>query len=188
MSKVFIATKEGIEVPNYPYGFRLRTTLFDSMEFNSKKGYRHCTQTINPKNNQMNKPKKSTYYPILVRYYDENKHIKSNSFSLDSFESMNRTALFLSKNIELFTNEEREYFHILFLSNIKVCVYAQVAYCGTDSELLLPLVEEQVKLLTSNIKRFDINTFENITFDVERINATKVEGYQPFKRVSTLTA
>lgn len=48
MSAQFIPTNKGIEVKDYPYGFRLKTTLFDSMEFNRKKGYRHITQTINP--------------------------------------------------------------------------------------------------------------------------------------------
>jgi len=50
MSK-YIKTSEVIAVENYPYGFKLRTTLTDSMEFNAKKGYRHVTQTVNPNQN-----------------------------------------------------------------------------------------------------------------------------------------
>lgn len=184
MNTIYIATKQGIEVPNYPYG-RLRCTLFDSMEFNSKKGYRRSKQTINPKTNRMNKPKKSTYFDILVRFYNEENHIKTRVFEVNSFEAINKTALFLSKNIELFSDEERAYLHAIFLRNIKFNVEAQISYCGTDKNLLLPLVEEQIKLLTSNMNRFDINIFENLTFDVEKINATKVENYQPFRIVST---
>ena len=75
-----IPTNQKIEVENYPYGYTLKTTLFDTMEFNPKKGYRHITQTINPKNGRLNAPKKSTYAPLKVRYYDEIGHIKTIGF------------------------------------------------------------------------------------------------------------
>lgn len=71
----FIPTAEKVEVLDYPYGFRLRTTLYDTMEFNPSKGYRHVTQTINPKTNRINNPKKSTYYDFLLRYKNEEGHI-----------------------------------------------------------------------------------------------------------------
>ena len=74
----YIRTNEKIEVNNYPYGFKLKTTLFDYIEFDKKKGFRHCTQTINPKTGRLNNPKKSTYYALLVRYYNEDGHIKCN--------------------------------------------------------------------------------------------------------------
>ena len=53
----YIKTAEKIEVLNYPYGFKLKTTLTDYLEFDAKKGYRHCTQTICPKTGRINKPK-----------------------------------------------------------------------------------------------------------------------------------
>jgi len=65
-----IKTNEKVEVANYPYGYTLKTTLFDTIEFNAKKGYRHVTQTINPKTGKLNAPKKSTYYAFTVRYTD----------------------------------------------------------------------------------------------------------------------
>jgi len=51
------------EVENYPYGFVLKTKKRYSIEQN-KKGCRVIEQTLNPKTNQWNKPKKSTYSPI----------------------------------------------------------------------------------------------------------------------------
>lgn len=55
--KDFISNSRKIIVQNYPYGFKLRTTLYDYIEFDAKKGFRHVTQTINPKNGVLNKPK-----------------------------------------------------------------------------------------------------------------------------------
>jgi hypothetical protein len=86
----YIPSTEKIEVLNYPYGFKLRTTLFDYIEFDKKKGYRHCTQTICPKTNRLNKPKKSTYYPLLLRYYNEAGHIKTVGFDFNGGEAINK--------------------------------------------------------------------------------------------------
>ena len=38
-------------VDNYPYGFTLKTTCYFWVEFNKKRGFRICKQTINPKTN-----------------------------------------------------------------------------------------------------------------------------------------
>lgn len=50
--------------PNYPYG-RLRTEARFSVEFLPKKGFRSVFQTVNPKNNRENAPKKGTYHHFL---------------------------------------------------------------------------------------------------------------------------
>ena len=49
-----------IEVVNYPYG-GLKTKAYFSIEFNEKKGFRSIFQTIDPKTDRLNNPKKSTY-------------------------------------------------------------------------------------------------------------------------------
>ena len=50
-------------VNDYPYGFRLRCKIRYWMEHDAKKGSRFCSQTSNPKRDNLtwNKPKKSTY-------------------------------------------------------------------------------------------------------------------------------
>ena len=53
------------KIENYPYGFRLKTTKRIWIETN-KKGDRINSQTMNPKTNQWNKPKRSTYTAILI--------------------------------------------------------------------------------------------------------------------------
>lgn len=64
------------EVKDYPYGFRLRTSMFYWIETVAKKGDRFCSCTINPKNGRLNAPKKSTFSNIGVMFLDENNHVK----------------------------------------------------------------------------------------------------------------
>lgn len=64
-----------LEVKDYPYGFRLRTSIFYWLETVPKKGDRFCSCTLNPKNGRMNAPKKSTFSNIGCMYADEKGHI-----------------------------------------------------------------------------------------------------------------
>ena len=68
-------------VENYPYGFRLKTTKRYWVESVAKKGDRYITQTINPKNGLWNKPKKSTYSPVVIMLLNEDNHVKYSSLS-----------------------------------------------------------------------------------------------------------
>mgnify|MGYP003145686463 CR=1 FL=1 len=63
-----------IIVENYPYGFK-RTKIRYWVESVKKKGDRFVSQTLNPKTNLWNKPKKSTYGAVNVVYEDEKGHI-----------------------------------------------------------------------------------------------------------------
>jgi len=56
-----------IVVKNYPYG-RLRTLMRYWVESVRKKGDRFCAQTLNPKTQLWNKPKKTTYSAVIVVY------------------------------------------------------------------------------------------------------------------------
>jgi len=84
-----IKTNEVVSVQNYPYGFKLKTTLTDYLEFNPSKGYRHCTSTIDPRNGRQNKPKKGTYSALIVRYYNEDNHIKTIHFDFNGDKEIN---------------------------------------------------------------------------------------------------
>lgn len=59
-------------VDDYPYGFRLRTQIRYWIESNNKRGQRFCSQTLNPKTGRWNKPKKSTYSPVMVMVRNPN--------------------------------------------------------------------------------------------------------------------
>ena len=63
-------------VESYPYG-RKRTQRRSWVESNKTHGDRVCHCTLNPKTQKWNKPKKSTYDPLMFLYVEENTgHIK----------------------------------------------------------------------------------------------------------------
>lgn len=57
-------------VDDYPYGFRLRTQIRYWLE-TTKHGDRFVSQTLNPKTDRWNKPKRSTYCPVGCMYLDD---------------------------------------------------------------------------------------------------------------------
>jgi len=179
----FKPTTEKIISENYPYGFRERTTKTDYLEFNQKKGFRHCSFTINPKTGKQNAVKKGTYYDLLLLATDENGHCKSFALSLNGSEELQRVFDFMSKeeNFKLFTTEQIEYLYMSILMYSKVNAKAQVLYCGTDWEQLKPLYENPINEIIEAIKtKGTENRFNKFVFDWVAINNLKVEGYNPF--------
>ena len=74
-------TEENAKVINdYPYGFRLRTRIRYWIESN-KNGDRFISQTLNPKTNLWNNPKKGTYSDVIVMVEEENGYISYIEFS-----------------------------------------------------------------------------------------------------------
>ena len=72
-----------VKIEDYPYGFKLRTTLYRWIEYKKGKGYRAGSQTIDPRNGRPNKPKYSTYNHYMWLEKDlETGHIHSNSFDI----------------------------------------------------------------------------------------------------------
>ena len=69
--------KNPIIVDNYPYGFK-RTKIRYWVESVKKKGDRFVSQTLNPKTNLWNKPKKSTYQGVIVVFKNEKGYITYN--------------------------------------------------------------------------------------------------------------
>ena len=179
MKKQLIPTTEKVTVENYPYGFSLKTTLTDYVEFDKKKGFRHCTQTINPKTGRLNNPKKSTYYPLLVRYYNELGHIKSMVFDFNGVDEINKGTIFLSENIELFSNEEILYFYGYIYSMAVVSMKCTQIYCGAKLEDIKPLF---IDFLTNCKKGMDSgeNLFYLLQLNKDAIEATKKPDFNPF--------
>jgi hypothetical protein len=177
--KQFIRTNEKIEVLNYPYGFKLRTTLYDYIEFHPKKGYRHVTQTINPKTQRLNAPKKSTYSMLIVRYYNEEGHIKSYHFDFNGKDSINSGAKFINDNFELFTPEEITYLYSTILTMLAVDLKASIIYGGAKLEDLKPLYTHAIESATKGIKE-GINLFNEIYLDTDKIKSFFPENYNPF--------
>jgi hypothetical protein len=76
-------------VDDYPWGFRLRTTIRYWVESKATKngGQRFCSQTINPKTGEWCKPKYSTYSLIVVMYLDEKNHVQWDCLHNYNYES-----------------------------------------------------------------------------------------------------
>lgn len=176
-------TTEKIVSENYPYGFRLKTTKTDYLEFSPKHGFRHCSTTINPKTGRTNNPKKSTYYSIMVLGTDENNHCKSITLDFWDNKRKDETIAFLSNedNFKLFTPQQMQFIYTEFFTYLKVDIQARVTYCGTKFEDLKPLYEKQITIIADGIKNPEKNLFPQISFDWDIIDGLKVEGFQPFK-------
>ena len=81
---------------DYPYGFVLRCTRKEWLEYKPKKGYRFVTMTSNPKRGALtwNKPKTSIYVDLAVLYVDEQDHVQwdtlhtyATTAEIDAFEA-----------------------------------------------------------------------------------------------------
>lgn len=176
----YIKTTEKVEVEDYPYGFRLRTTLYDTMEFNPKKGYRHTTQTIDPRNGRLNKPKSSTYAPLKVRYYNEDGHIKTIGFDfMYSTKELNDVCKFISENFDLFTPEEIKYFYNNAVAGAIVNMKSMVMYCGAKFDDLKPLHDNFIEVARKG-QNDGLNHFAELVLDVDAIEALKDPKYNPF--------
>lgn len=68
-------------VDNYPYGFK-KTLKRYWVETKKGRGQRVGEQTLNPKTQKWNNPKKGIYSDIIILYKDEKDHIVNFSFSL----------------------------------------------------------------------------------------------------------
>lgn len=177
--KSYIKTNEVIEVSNYPYSFNLKTTLFDSVDFDIKKGYRHSKQTINPKTNKANKPKKSTYYPLIVRYYDENNFIKWTTFDFNGDKEINRGTQFLAQNFDLFTPVEINYLYNFIYKMALVDYQATIIYGGAKAEDLKPLYTDFLTICKEAIKSGE-NVFNQLILNSEAIESKKPANFNPF--------
>lgn len=167
-----IPTTTRVEVPDYPYGFRLRTTLFDWVEFIPKKGYRHCTATINPKTGALNKPKRGTYHPLLVRYYDDNGHIKTTVSNMNGDAELNKAAKFIHANFSLFLPAEVTYLYEMMLAMAWVDFKATCIYGGSDPQVLKPLYDDFFRICKQGLETGE-NLFHLLRLDSEAIDRTK---------------
>ncbi len=69
-------------VDDYPYGFKLRTSIRYWIETAGRKGQRFVSQTKDPKRGVWNKPKASTYSPVVVMGLDEKEHVVTAELSI----------------------------------------------------------------------------------------------------------
>jgi len=167
---------------DYPYG-RLRATAFFNVE-ETKNGFREVFQTINPKDGRENKPKKSTYYSMILPCKHNNGHLSfCGHTSFNGTEEINRGLYFLNDFFELFTIEQIKNISITIVAMMKINAKAQMIYCGTEWEQLKPLVEEQIKTAVEIAKTGE-NKFLKCLIDYAKVEELKKPDFQPFKVTS----
>jgi hypothetical protein len=181
-------TAEKLISPDYPYGYTMRTTKYDWLEFRKDKGFRHASQTINPKTGRENAPKRGVYCDILVLgKNEENNHTESIGFSFYAHEDINKIIEFLKDpaHFALFTPEQIEYIYLRFIGFCKINIVSQAQYCGSKTSDLLPLYDAQIDLLVQGAKsKGTKNVFSELSFDWEKIDSYKVAEYNPFRVTS----
>lgn len=178
----YLKTTEKIEINNYPYG-SLKATAFFSLEFDKKKGFRSVFQTINPKTQRLNNPKKSTYSDIVVMLRDENDHIKNLHIGLNGSKELNNASKFVNENFDLFTPEQIEYIKLQMVGSHIVNAKAAVLYGGADFEAVKPITTPIIVKLKESLANGS-NCFAECMLDIEALEATKKPDYNPFKVTS----
>lgn len=184
-NRIYYPTAHVATVDSYPYG-RLRTTAFFGTEFKPSKGYRSTFQTINPKNGRKNAIKNSTYYTLMVLFQNtENGHYDHVGFSMDSDESINKTAKFCAENFDLFTDAELRYIYGTMYLRTKGSMIASVQYAGAKPDALKPLYDGAMAAIGEGYEACErkerINTFARVVIDAEAVKACANPDHQPFK-------
>lgn len=110
--KGYNSMENALEVKDYPYGFRLRTSIFYWIETKKGKGDRFCTRTINPKNGRFNAPKCSTYSPFLYLQTNEQGHVTTGGLTAYNQELFEARFYFVLKNLYPFYISEDQQHNI----------------------------------------------------------------------------
>jgi len=184
MKVEFKHTDKKVISENYPYGFNLKTTKTDWIEFNPKKGFRHVSQTVNPKTGRLNNPKKSTYYTIGILGIDENQHTKFWACGFNGEKEMKISYKHLSENFEMYTVAQMHFLYLEAFTYLKVHSKALVIYAGASFEDIKPLINTAVNKLVEAINsKGTLNLWNDIltSIDFEALEQTRQPDFKPFQ-------
>ena len=169
---------------NYPYGFRLRTTKTDWIDFRPKYGFRHVSQTINPKNGRLNKPKVGQYYQGMILYTNPDGHVKSRTFRFSDTPNVAENCNFIASHFDLFQPTEINYFYQELLMLSKVTAHSMVVYCGATTDLVVASFEKVVPTIVNGLKNNgSANLFKAIAElwpTEQELNNLKKPDFNPF--------
>jgi len=163
----YLDTNQKHEVDSYPYG-RLRTTAYFWVEFKPKKGMRNGFQTINPKTNNINKPKYGTYDDLSFQFKDAQGHIKNDGMNIHGFEDINKVAKFLTDNWDAL-NLKPEIVEFIY-GRMYATMKGNAAYVEKGNlSALMEIIKPTVRLILKGFKSGD-NLFPQINLDINAIN------------------
>jgi hypothetical protein len=172
------------KVENYPYGYTLKTDKFYSVEFKAGKGFRLVEQTINPKTNQLNMPKKSVYYPAMLLTVSDDNRVKAHVEDFYGDSGKDKGYKFMFDNFHNFTTEEIKSIAIHNLMLLKADIIAKCTYCGSDSAKMFPLYDSAIPTLATIAKTGE-NLWNQITIDWKAVEALEIPNFKPFTVVET---
>lgn len=175
----FLSTSTKVTSNDYPYG-RLRCTATWELEFKAGKGFRVVFQTINPKTQRLNAPKKSTYSPVILLTQDEiTGHTSSYHLNFNGVPELNKGLDFMTQHFDLFTPEQIKEIYLHIAGMVKVSWQAIIAYCGADSNKAKELFSPALTAAIQGFKNGG-NTFQNIKVDNLIYEGLKDPEYKPF--------
>lgn len=151
MKLEFKNTDQKVITENYPYGFKVKTRKVNWIEFSPKKGFRHVSQTIDPKTGRLNNPKKSIYYTLGILGVDENNHTKFWTCGFNGEKEMKISYNHLYFEFDKYTAPQMEYLYMEALLYIKVHAKALIMYTGAEWDNIRPLIDEAVKTLVQGV-------------------------------------
>lgn len=148
------------EVKNYPYGFRLRTSIFYWIETKPGHGDRFCSYTINPKTGKANKPKFGTYSPFLYMYINEDGHVKTGGINAYDMEEFRARFYFIIVKIgvEFLTEEQKNNLRVNYYQHTRGnAPYIAAKYLPETQ----PIFIEWVKATLKHIRECDFAELVN---------------------------
>ncbi len=151
-------------VRDYPYGFRLRTEIRYWIE-TTKRGQRFISQTLNPKTNLWNNPKKSTYDNIMLIGLNKKEHI--NYVSLRMYSTEEAESFFTKYNQFLSEHQHKEYKAIIGMLK----VYDKVEYTIKERRYKHKVTGEIKTVLNC----FELNDFFEIDGEGNAVNQEEEE-------------
>ena len=118
-------------VEDYPYGFRLRTSIRYWVETKRGHGQRMVSQTVNPKNGRLNKPKASTYSPVVVMALDQDEHTVNAGISgYASADEIEEYALWATRHLDEYQLAALDYLRAARRAEKHLTVTAHVCQPG----------------------------------------------------------
>ena len=149
----FLEQNKPILVKNYPWGFRLKTTIKYWIE-TTKRGGRFCSQTINPKTGQWCKPKKTTYSAIMFLTIDKTGKVTYTTLSYNDDKT----------KIEVYRQRFKEYMNDgQFEEFIKVAAYTKAMENVTFEVVARKFKNKETGEITESVPVFDINNYVEVT-------------------------
>jgi len=176
----YYKTSKKIKVENYPYGYTLKTDKYYSIEFKEKKGFRLEEQTLNPRTQKLNKPKKTTYKEVMLLKKCDDGKIRAHVESFYDNDGKDRGWKFMHENYNHFLQNEMEYIIKTNIMLLKADIYAKKAYCNVDVDKLMPLYENAMNTLVKMLNE-NINLWDKVTIDWEQAEKLEDKEFNPFK-------